>query len=75
MFGAGIVGLPVAPTWKTAGIKVTGVDIDEKAVRAIDARTMPINEDRLRELMVDTVVAESLPVVESYEGWCDRAVR
>lgn len=58
--GTGYVGLPAALMWAKAGIKVVGVDINENVVRAINERTMLINEEKLRDLMKDETVASNL---------------
>lgn len=58
--GTGYVGLPAALMWAKAGIKVVGVDINENVVRAINERTMLLNEDKLRDLLTDQVVVENL---------------
>jgi UDP-N-acetyl-D-mannosaminuronic acid dehydrogenase len=58
--GTGYVGLPAALMWAKSGIKVVGVDIDENVVRAINERTMLINENKLQELMRDRVVLDNL---------------
>lgn len=58
--GTGYVGLPAALMWAKAGAQVVGVDIDENVVRAINERTMLINEAELDELMRDPVVHENL---------------
>ena len=56
VIGTGYVGLPAALMWARAGQKVVGVDIDENVVRAINERTMLINEHRLEALLQDPQV-------------------
>lgn len=58
--GTGYVGLPAALMWAKAGLKVVGVDINENVVRAINDRTMLINEAQLAALFSDPAVHENL---------------
>ncbi len=58
--GTGYVGLPAALMWAKAGLQVVGVDIDENVVRAINDRTMLINEHELAALFSDPAVHENL---------------
>src|SRR5438874_11478012 len=44
VIGAGYVGLPLCLQLAKAGLKVTGVDVDERVVRAINDRTSKIEE-------------------------------
>ena len=60
MIGTGYVGLPAALMWAKAGLPVVGVDIDENVVRAINERTMLVNEDELAVLFSDPAVHENL---------------
>jgi UDP-N-acetyl-D-mannosaminuronic acid dehydrogenase len=46
--------------WAKAGRKVIGVDINENLVRAINERTMLLNERELQELLDDPVVRSNL---------------
>ena len=60
VLGTGYVGLPAALMWAKAGHKVVGVDINENVVRAINERTMLLNEQELHELLNDPTVKENL---------------
>lgn len=67
VIGTGYVGLPAALMWAKAGQQVVGVDINENVVRAINDRTMLLNETELQALLVDedvrqNLVARQLPV-------------
>jgi len=48
VIGTGYVGLPAALMWAKSGRKVVGVDINENVVRAINDRTMLLNEHELK---------------------------
>ena len=58
--GTGYVGLPAALMWAKAGVKVIGVDINENVVRAINERTMLLNEAELQSLLDDPTVRANL---------------
>src|SRR6266702_1951172 len=58
--GTGYVGLPAALMWAQAGLQVIGVDIDENVVRAINERTMLLNEEKLQSLLDDKTVKANL---------------
>jgi UDP-N-acetyl-D-mannosaminuronic acid dehydrogenase len=58
--GTGYVGLPAALMLAKAGCEVVGVDINENVVRAINERTMLINEEKLQALMADPDVQKNL---------------
>jgi UDP-N-acetyl-D-mannosaminuronic acid dehydrogenase len=58
--GTGYVGLPAALMWAKAGQKVVGVDINENVVRAINERTMLLNETELHTLLNDPAVQPNL---------------
>jgi UDP-N-acetyl-D-mannosaminuronic acid dehydrogenase len=60
VIGTGYVGLPAALMWAKAGQKVVGVDINENVVRAINERTMLLNEQELHELLNDPAVQPNL---------------
>jgi UDP-N-acetyl-D-mannosaminuronic acid dehydrogenase len=60
VIGTGYVGLPAALMWAKAGQKVVGVDINENVVRAINERTMLLNEQELHELLNDPAVRPNL---------------
>jgi UDP-N-acetyl-D-mannosaminuronic acid dehydrogenase len=51
VIGTGYVGLPAALMWARAGHDVVGVDIDENLVRAINDRTLLVNEQELHDLL------------------------
>ncbi len=66
--GTGYVGLPAALLLAKAGHQVVGVDIDDNVVRAINDRTLLINEVELQELWADhrvqaNLVASSAPEI------------
>ena len=60
VIGTGYVGLPAALMWAKAGQKVIGVDINENVVRAINERTMLLNEQELHDLLNDPTVQPNL---------------
>ena len=60
VIGTGYVGLPAALMWAKAGLTVVGVDINRNVVRAINERTMLLNEKELQQLIHDPVVRENL---------------
>ena len=60
VIGTGYVGLPAALMWAKAGRKVIGVDINENVVRAINDRTMLLNEQELNRLLNDPLVQPNL---------------
>src|SRR5262245_57553837 len=60
VIGTGYVGLPAALMWAKAGHKVVGVDINENVVRAINERTMLLNEQELQQLLDDPTVRSNL---------------
>jgi UDP-N-acetyl-D-mannosaminuronic acid dehydrogenase len=60
VIGTGYVGLPAALMWAKAGQTVVGVDINESVVRAINERTMLLNEQELHILINDQVVQNNL---------------
>ena len=60
VIGTGYVGLPAALMWAKAGQNVVGVDINENVVRAINERTMLLNEEELKTLLNDPAVQPNL---------------
>jgi UDP-N-acetyl-D-mannosaminuronic acid dehydrogenase len=58
--GTGYVGLPAALMWAKAGHPVVGVDIRENLVRAINERTLLLNEKELNDLLADKEVQKNL---------------
>jgi UDP-N-acetyl-D-mannosaminuronic acid dehydrogenase len=60
VIGTGYVGLPAALMWAKAGMSVVGVDIKENVVRAINERTMLLNEQELQSLLHDPDVEKNL---------------
>jgi UDP-N-acetyl-D-mannosaminuronic acid dehydrogenase len=60
VIGTGYVGLPAALMWANAGLTVVGVDISENVVRAINDRTMLLNEQELQQLLHDPDVQRNL---------------
>src|SRR4051812_12116536 len=60
VIGTGYVGLPAALMWAKSGQKVVGVDINENVVRAINERTMLLNEEDLHKLLNDPTVHTNL---------------
>src|SRR5262245_62002601 len=60
VIGTGYVGLPAALMWAKAGQTVVGVDINENVVRAINERTMLLNEQELHHLLNDASVQANL---------------
>jgi UDP-N-acetyl-D-mannosaminuronic acid dehydrogenase len=62
VIGTGYVGLPAALMWAKAGLMVVGVDINRNIVRAINERTLLLNEIELQQLLHDPVVQKNLVV-------------
>ena len=60
VIGTGYVGLPAALMWAKAGLTVVGVDINENVVRAINDRTLLLNEQELQAMMHDPAVRRNL---------------
>lgn len=60
VIGTGYVGLPAALMWARAGHPVVGVDIRENLVRAINERTLLVNEQELNDLLADASVQKNL---------------
>ena len=60
VIGTGYVGLPAALMWAKSGQNVVGVDINENVVRAINERTMLLNEKELYKLLNDPAVQSNL---------------
>jgi UDP-N-acetyl-D-mannosaminuronic acid dehydrogenase len=60
VIGTGYVGLPAALMWAKAGVEVVGVDINENIVRAINERTLLLNEKELNDLLNDPAVQANL---------------
>lgn len=60
VIGTGYVGLPAALMWAKAGLSVVGVDINENIVKAINDRTLLLNEKELDALLHDPAVQKNL---------------
>jgi UDP-N-acetyl-D-mannosaminuronic acid dehydrogenase len=60
VIGTGYVGLPAALMWAKSGLEVVGVDINENVVRAINDRTLLLNEAELNTLLNDPDVQKNL---------------
>lgn len=60
VIGLGYIGLPTAAMFASAGLDVTGVDINPRAVAAVNAGTAHIEEGELDELVARCVQAERL---------------
>jgi UDP-N-acetyl-D-mannosaminuronic acid dehydrogenase len=60
VIGTGYVGLPAALMWAKSGLEVVGVDINENIVRAINEKTLLLNESELNELLADPDVQRNL---------------
>jgi len=60
VIGTGYVGLPAALMWAKAGWPVVGVDINENIVRAINERTLLLNESELNLMLNDPNVQRNL---------------
>lgn len=58
--GLGYIGLPTAAMFASSGIDVTGVDISERAVAAVNSGTAHIEEGELDELVERCVGASRL---------------
>jgi UDP-N-acetyl-D-mannosaminuronic acid dehydrogenase len=69
VIGTGYVGLPAAIMWAKAGYDVVGVDVDQNLVRAINDRTLLIDEREMRELLAHPAVHRNLEArTEPCEG-------
>jgi UDP-N-acetyl-D-mannosaminuronic acid dehydrogenase len=69
VIGTGYVGLPAAIMWAKSGYDVVGVDIDENLVRAINDRTLLIDEREMWELLAHPEVHRHLEArTEPCEG-------
>ncbi|WP_306059932.1 nucleotide sugar dehydrogenase [Natronococcus wangiae] len=60
ILGTGFIGLPLALLLADHGKQVVGVDIDQNLVRAINDRTLNIDEEKLQELLGKASVEENL---------------
>lgn len=60
IIGLGYIGLPTAAMFASAGVDVTGVDIDPRAVTAVNAGTAHIEEGELDALVERCVAAGRL---------------
>ncbi|MBI5830517.1 MAG: NAD-binding protein, partial [Chloroflexi bacterium] len=60
VLGTGYVGLPAALLLARAGHTVTGVDINENIVRAINEGVLHIKEDKLQAIMNEPAVRANL---------------
>src|SRR5690606_3382076 len=60
VIGLGYIGLPTAAMFASTGIDVTGVDINPRAVEAVNAGTAHIEEGELDELVARCVAASRL---------------
>lgn len=60
VIGTGYVGLPAALMWAKAGLPVVGVDINENIVKAINEKTLLLNEKELDELLHEPTVQKNL---------------
>ncbi|MCS7064519.1 MAG: NAD(P)-binding domain-containing protein, partial [Methylacidiphilales bacterium] len=65
VIGTGYVGLPAALMWAQAGHEVVGVDINENLVKAINERTLLLNEKELQALLSDPIVKSNLKATTS----------
>lgn len=63
IIGLGYIGLPTAAMFASAGIDVTGVDVSQRAVDAVNAGTAHIEEGELDELVGHCVAAGRLRAV------------
>lgn len=60
VIGTGYVGLPAALMWAKAGLPVVGVDINENIVKAINDRSLLLNEKELDDLLHEPEVQQNL---------------
>jgi UDP-N-acetyl-D-mannosaminuronic acid dehydrogenase len=67
IIGLGYIGLPTAAMFASAGIDVTGVDVNQRAVDAVNAGTAHIEEGELDELVGRCVAAGRLRAVGTPE--------
>lgn len=68
VIGLGYIGLPTATMLATSGIKVVGVDIDEKTVATINAGKVHIVEPELEGLLQQAVAGGYLRAVTKPES-------
>ena len=55
VFGLGQIGLPIAATFASRGLKVIGVDIDQAKVKAVNSKICYIKEPGLEETLQNVV--------------------
>jgi UDP-N-acetyl-D-mannosaminuronic acid dehydrogenase len=64
VFGLGHIGLPTAALFANSGLKVTGVDINKKAIEYINNGKSPIMEPGLDELVKKAVESGNLSATD-----------
>jgi len=69
IIGIGRLGLPLAVVFASRGFRVIGVDVDEAAINAVNARRVParVYEPGLQELM-DSLEDENLIATDDLQG-------
>ena len=56
IIGAGRVGLPLALTFLSKGLKVNAVDTDENIIQCVKAREMPFNEPGYQSILAEHAI-------------------
>ena len=65
VIGLGYVGLPTAALVSNAGLKVLGVDINQKIVDSINRGDLHIKEPNLKELVLENIKRSNLKISDS----------
>lgn len=67
VLGLGYIGLPTASTFATSGVKVIGVDVNQKVVNSLQNGEVHIYEPGLRTLVQAAVQSENLIIADHPE--------
>jgi len=67
VLGLGYIGLPTASTFATHGLKVVGVDVDQRVVNLLQNGQLHLYEPGLRTLVQAALRSENLVVSQSLE--------
>ena len=67
VLGLGYIGLPTASTFATSGLKVIGVDVNQRVVNSLQNGEVHIYEPGLRTLVQAAVQSENLVIADHPE--------
>jgi UDP-N-acetyl-D-mannosaminuronic acid dehydrogenase len=67
VLGLGYIGLPTASTFATSGVKVIGVDVNQKVVNSLQNGEVHIYEPGLRTLVQAAVQSGNLVIADHLE--------